>query len=61
MCCERKVSRCDGEVGIRWDVLLSGRVGFVGGPVRRDTRKGVCYAHGVSGRVVWKEIGVKPT
>ena len=27
VCCERKVWRSDGEVGVRWDVLVWGRVG----------------------------------
>ena len=31
----------DGEVGIRWDVLIWGRVGLVGGAVRRYSGGGV--------------------
>ena len=44
---------------MRWDVLVWGRVGLVGGAVRRDSGKRVCYGHGVSGRGVWKEVDVK--
>ena len=59
MCCERRVWRNDGEVGIRWDVLVWGRMGLVGGAVRRYSGRGVCYGHGVSGRGVGKVVGVK--
>ena len=59
MCCERKVWRNDGEVGIRWDVLVWGRVGLAGGAVRRYRGRGVCYGHGASGRGVWTVDDVK--
>ena len=44
---------------MRWDVLVRGRVGLVGGAVRRDGGIGVCYGHGVSGRGGWKVVDVK--
>ena len=59
MCCERKVWRSDGEDGAGWDVLVWGRVVLVDGAVRRDSGRGVCYGHGVSGRGVWKVVDVK--
>ena len=59
VCCERKVWRSDGEVGVRWDVLVWGRVGLVGGAVKRDSGRGVCYGHGVSGRGAGKVVDVK--
>ena len=40
-------------------MLVWGRVGLVGGAVRRYSGRGVCYGHGVSGRGVWKEVDVK--
>ena len=59
MCCERRVWRSDGEVGVRWDVLVWGKVVLVDGAVRRDSGRGVCYGYGVSGRGVWKVVDVK--
>ena len=41
MCCERRIGRNDVEVGLRWDVLVWGRVGSVGGAVRRESGMGV--------------------
>ena len=59
MCCERRVWRNDGEAGIRWDVLVWGRVGMVGDAVRRYSGRGVWYGYGVSGRGVGKVVDVK--
>ena len=40
MCCERRAGRNDGDVGLRWDVLVWGRAGLVGGAVKCYSGRG---------------------